>query len=55
LAGGEMSPGWSIVVADLNGDGRSDLFLYHPSVGTWFAAIRTAAATLAIISAVGTD
>jgi hypothetical protein len=35
----DWSPGFVITPGDVNGDGRGDLFLYHPIVGTWWQAL----------------
>jgi hypothetical protein len=33
------APNWDIHVVDLNGDAKSDLVLYNPTTGRWFAAM----------------
>ena len=39
FAGGWDS--WTPTIADLNGDGRSDVLLYDPASGVWFQALTT--------------
>jgi hypothetical protein len=38
---GGWAAGWDVAVADFNGDGRDDFFLYSSSTGDWFKVINT--------------
>jgi hypothetical protein len=40
LAGG-WAAGWDVSIADFNGDGRDDVFLYSGRTGDWFKVINT--------------
>jgi hypothetical protein len=40
-----MSEGWQVSVADLDGDGRTDVLLYRPTDGVWFTALNTGPGT----------
>jgi hypothetical protein len=40
-AGGTWSPGWSVAILDLNGDGLADVFLYNPATGDWYRGTST--------------
>jgi hypothetical protein len=37
--GGTWSPGWSVAVLELNGDGRADVFLYDAVSGAWYRGV----------------
>ena len=38
VGGPQWAPGWTVAAGDLNGDGRTDLFLYNPANGFWAEA-----------------
>jgi uncharacterized repeat protein (TIGR03803 family) len=40
--GPRWSPNWRVTVGDLDGDGRSDIFLYDPATGVWFTVFKDA-------------
>lgn len=39
FTGGTWSPGWSVAVLELNGDGRADVFLYNVDSGAWYRGV----------------
>jgi hypothetical protein len=41
---------WTISVTDLNGDGRSDVFLFDPATGQWYQALTTTPGAFAYTS-----
>jgi VCBS repeat protein/FG-GAP repeat protein len=44
IRSGIWEPGWGVTILDLNGDGRSDVFLYDPTNGIWHSALMGAPA-----------
>jgi hypothetical protein len=41
---GGWRPGWATTIVDLNGDGRSDVFLFDPLTREWYQAVATPSA-----------
>ena len=42
--GMRWGPNWTVTIADLDGDGRSDIFLYDPATGWWYEVFKDGAA-----------
>jgi hypothetical protein len=49
---GAWTPGWTVLPADMNGDGLIDFFLYNTTTGVWYEAITQSDGTFMYFSGV---